>query len=78
MHVLCRPWGVRENVLGVCVRMMTYQDYEKERREFLAFVNSLPHCEVFNENQEVYKGEKLKYFEGVYEEVANFLEFYRG
>lgn len=57
---------------------MTYQDYEKERREFLAFVNSLPQCEVFNENQGVLKGEKLKYFEGVYEEVANFLEFYRG
>lgn len=58
--------------------MMTYQDYERERREFLAFVNSLPHCEVFNENQGVYEGEKLKYFEGVYEEAAKFLEFYRG
>ncbi len=52
--------------------MMTYQDYEKERREFLAFVNSLPHCEVFNESQGVSGGEKLKYFEGVYEEVAKF------
>ena len=52
--------------------MMTYQDYEKERREFLAFVNSLPHCEVFNESQGVSEGEKLKYFEGVREEVAKF------
>lgn len=52
--------------------MMTYQDYEKERREFLAFVNSLPHCEVFNENQGVYEGEKLKSFEGVCEEAAKF------
>lgn len=52
--------------------MMTYQDYEKERREFLAFVNSLPHCEVFNENQGVPEGEKLKSFEGVYKEVAKF------
>ena len=52
--------------------MMTYQDYEKERREFLAFVNSLPHCEVFNENQGVYEGEKMKYFEGVHEEVVKF------
>lgn len=52
--------------------MMTYQDYEKERREFLAFVNSLPYCEVFNENQRAYEGEKLKSFEGVYEEVAKF------
>ena len=51
---------------------MTYQDYEKERREFLAFVNSLPHCEVFNESQGVSEGEKLKYFEGVREEVAKF------
>ena len=51
---------------------MTYQDYEKERREFLAFVNSLPHCEVFNENQGVYEGEKLKSFEGVHEEAAKF------
>lgn len=54
------------------MRMMTYQDYEKEKREFLAFVNSLPHCEVFNKNQGVYEGEKLKLFEGVYEEVAKF------
>lgn len=77
MDVLCRPWGARENVQGVYEKMMTYQDYEKERREFLAFVNSLPHCEVFNENQGVSEGEKLKYFEGVHEEVANFLEFYR-
>lgn len=52
--------------------MMTYQDYEKERREFLAFVNSLPHCEVFNENQGESEGEKMKYFEGVHEEVVKF------
>ena len=56
--------------------MMTYQDYEKERREFLAFVNSLPHCEVFNENQGASEGEKLKSFEGVYEEVAKFQKNY--
>ena len=56
--------------------MMTYQDYEKERREFLAFVNSLPHCEVFNENQGVLEGEKLKYFEGEHEEVAKFQKNY--
>ena len=30
--------------------MMTYQDYERERREFLAFVNSLPYCETFDKN----------------------------
>lgn len=60
------------------MRMMTYQDYEKERREFLAFVNSLPHCEVFNENQGVYESEKMKSFEGVREEAVKFLEFYRG
>lgn len=52
--------------------MMTYQDYERERREFLAFVNSLPYCEVFNENQGVYGSEKMKSFEGGYEEVAKF------
>ena len=51
--------------------MMTYQDYEKERREFLAFVNSLPYCEVFNENQGVYGGEEMKSFEGDMKRLLN-------
>lgn len=43
---------------------MTYQDYEKEKREFLAFVNSLPHCETFDKDQGVYGSEEMKSFEG--------------
>ena len=57
---------------------MTYQDYERERREFLTFVNSLPHCEIFDKNQGAYGSEEMKSFEGVCEEAVKLPEFYRG